>query len=165
MNQIKTAVIYMIFAFILLSCSDKEKIIGLKENIHHDDFEYSVQSVEKTQYIDNIKSKGLFYLVSFRVENQAKRVEHQWDNKIAYVVDENGKRYENTYDLQINLKHTKNFSLKETYITPAGQFESTILVFDIPYDVKEPYLKVNGEFLMGDMFDGYQFKNTKIKLF
>ena len=165
MKTIKTATAYLVFALIFMSCSQKENIIGLKEKIQHDDFEYSVQNVEKTERIGNIESKGMFYLVTFRVENDAKRVEHKWDNNIAYVTDKNETIYKNIYDLQINLKKVRDFSLKERYITYAGQNEETILVFDTPNDVKEPYLKVNGEFLMGDLFDGSQFKNTKVKLF
>ena len=40
-----------------------------------------------------------------------------------------------------------------------------MLVFDVPREVKEPYLKVRGDFLMGDLFDGNQYKRTRVKLF
>lgn len=150
---------------IFISCSSKEKIIGLKQNLHHDDFEYSVQSVDKAERIGDVETKGLFYIITFQVENKAKRVDHQWDNSIAFLVDEKGKQYENNNKLQIKLKPIKDFGLQDKYITFAGKTESTILVFELPKDSKEVYLKVRGEFLMGDMFDGNQFKNTKIKLF
>jgi len=165
MEKTKTAAVCLLFALIFMSCTQTGNLIGLKEKIHHDDFRYSVQNVEKTERIGDIKSKGMFYLVTFRVENEAKRVDHKWDNYIAITVDENGTIYKNIYDMQINLKKAKDFNLKEKYITSAGKSEETILVFDIPNDVKEPYLKVNGDFLMGDLFDGSQFKKTKIKLF
>lgn len=159
------AVILMFSIVFISSCSNEQKTIGLKQNIHHDDFEYSVQSVEKREWFGSVKAKGMFYLVTFRVENDAKRVEHKWDNNITYLIDENGKEYENSYDQQVNLLRTITYSLKKEYHTAAGKTESTILVFDVPTDVKEPYLKVRGDFLMGDLFDGNQFKNTKIKLF
>ena len=165
MKTIKNAAVIFAFVLILLSCADNEKVIGLKENIHHDDFEYSVQKVEKTEWIENLKAKGMFYLVTFRLENRAKRVEHKWDNNTAYIIDENGNKFENMYEMQLNLKRTIDFGLKEHYITAAGQSEETILVFDIPNNVRNPYLKVSGDFFMGDLFDGNQFKNTKIKLF
>ena len=165
LETIKTAAIYIIFVLLLLSCSDKEIIIGLKEKIHHDDFDYSVQYAEKTEFIGNVRSKGMFYIVTFRVENNAKRVDHKWDNNTAFIIDTNGNVYKNSYEMQVNLKVLRDFQLKEKYITPAGKYEETLLVFDIPNEVKEPYLKVNGDFLMGDLFDGFQFKNTKIKLY
>ena len=43
--------------------------------------------------------------------------------------------------------------------------ERTALVFDVPKDVKEPFLQVRGELLMGDVFDGNQFEKTKVRLF
>ena len=107
----------------------------------------------------------MFYIVTFRVENNAKRVDHKWDNNTAFIIDTNGNVYKNSYEMQVNLKVLRDFQLKEKYITPAGKYEETLLVFDIPNEVKEPYLKVNGDFLMGDLFDGFQFKNTKIKLY
>jgi len=162
----KIITVVSVFLVVLMtSCSREQKTIGLKENIHHDDFEYSVQSIEKKEWIGSVKARGMFYLVTFRVENDAKRVEHKWDNNIAYLVDEAGKEYENSFDQQENLLRTMAYQLKKEYHTAAGETESTILVFDVPAEVKEPYLKIRGEFLMGDMFDGNQFKNTKIKLF
>ena len=68
-------------------------------------------------------------------------------------------------DKQKALNAMKPFNLKDKYITPAGVTDLTIFVFDIPKEIKQPYLKVRGEFLMGDMFDGSQFANTKIKLY
>ena len=46
-----------------------------------------------------------------------------------------------------------------------GAVDTTVFVFDVPRDVREPYLKVGGEFLMGDLFDGHQYKRTRVKLF
>lgn len=150
---------------LISSCSKEEKIISVKQNIHHDDFEYSVQSVEKADSIGSLKAKGTFYIISFQVENKAKRVNHDWENSIAYIVDGNGKEYENSNELQNNLARVKLFRPTAKHTTPAGQTESVFLVFDVPVEVKELFLKVRGSFLMGDMFDGNQFKNTKIKLF
>ncbi len=147
------------------SCSSDEKTIGLKQNIHHDDFEYSVQDVEKTASIGETKANGIFYIIAFKVQNDAKRVDHKWKNNIAYIVDASGKEYENDNHLQKLLNARNPFGYKDSYITGAGVTESTVFVFDLPADVKEPCLKVRGDFLMGDMFDGNQFKNTKVKLF
>jgi hypothetical protein len=163
----KTKLTPLIILVMLFSSCSTEKTIGIKQNIHHDDFEYSVQNVSKTEMIGPLKANGIFYIVTFRVENQAKRVEHQWDNSIAYLTDENGREYENSYELQKKLRFRgiNPFNLQEKYNTQAGQTDSTMLVFEVPAEVKEVYLKVRGEFLMGDLFDGSQFKNTKIKLF
>ena len=158
-------ILLILFTVLICACSGEERVIGLKENIHHDDFEYSVQEFRRTDMIGNVKAKGLFYIINFRVENRAKRVSHNWDNSTAYLVDKSGKEYENIPEQQRNLTATERFILKDKYDTPAGKTESTMLVFEIPADVKEIYLKVRGEFLMGDLFDGNKFTKTKVKLF
>jgi len=167
----KTKITYLIafiIALIFSACSSKnvtEKIIGLKQNIHHDDFEYSVEDFYKTDTIGGQRANGTFYVVTFQVENKARRVNHEWDNNIAYMTDENSKQYSNLNEKQKALNSIKPFKLKDKYVTPPGTTDLTVLVFDIPKEVKQPCLKVSGEFLMGDMFDGSQFANTKIKLF
>ncbi len=103
--------------------------------------------------------------MTFKTQNDAKRVEHEWKNNVAYITDEKGNVYENNNELQKLLNEHEPFGYKDTYVTKAGIVESTVMIFDVPNSVTEPYLKVRGEFLMGDMFDGNQFKNTKVKLF
>ena len=63
------------------------------------------------------------------------------------------------------MNRVKLFGYKPEYVTPAQVTESTMLVFDVSKDVREPYLQVRGEVLMGDAFDGSQYKKTKVKLF
>jgi hypothetical protein len=152
-------------AAMIASCTAKEKVIGLRENIHHDDFEYSVQSVEKTDRIGNVGARGVFYIVAFQVENRAKRVDHRWDSHIAYLTDASGRPFNNDEQARQELNRIKAFNYKNEYITAAGVTETTLLVFDLPKDISEPYLQVRGSLLMGDAFDGNQYKKTKVKLF
>ncbi len=156
---------------LLSSCysSKKEEVIGLNQNIHHDDFEYAVTSFNTTNLIvsenDTIRARGNFYLIHFRVINKALRVGHQWDNSIGFLIDENGNRYENIKDYQVALNKSLPFEWKEIYNTPHGQTDTTIFVFDLPINVRQPYLKVRGDILMGDALDGAKFKRIKVKLF
>jgi hypothetical protein len=150
---------------LFLSGCAKEKTIGMKQNIHHDDFEYSVQAVESTGQIGDKKASGRFYIVTFQVENRAKRVGHAWSNDIAYCVDANAGQYENDNEAQKELERIKPFGYQDSYHTAAGDDQTTRLVFDFPNEVKEPCLMVRGEFLMGDLLDGNQYKKTKIRLF
>lgn len=149
----------------LTACSAHEKVIGLRENIHHDDFEYSVQSVDKTPTIGARHASGMFYIVTFQVENRARRVNHRWNNRTGYIVDGTGIVYENDSDAQKQLNQTGAFGYKDEYTTPAGATETTRFVFDIPEHVAKTYLQVRGDVLMGDVFDGNQYKKTKVKLF
>jgi hypothetical protein len=155
----------------IISCSSHKggEIIGLNQNIHHDDFEYVVTGFTTTHRIasdtDTIIASGIFYLVHFKVINKALQVNHQWNNSIGYIVDEKGDRYENNNDHQMILDKSLKFGWKEMYNTPHGKADTTILVFDLPVNITRPYLMVRGEILMGDVLDTGQFLKIKVRLF
>ena len=155
----------LLLLVLLSSCSGDEKVVELKQELQHDDYFYSVEGYYKADEIGKEKASGTFYVVTFKVTNRAKRVDHPWENSITYVVDENGKEYQNLPDKQQLLNKIISFNLKDKHVTKAGEQETTVFVFDIPNNVKQPFLKYNGDFLMGDMFDGNQFKHARIKLF
>jgi hypothetical protein len=165
----KNAVISIFFVMAFgTGCNRSDNVIGLNENIHHDDFNYRVTSVERKMSIDadsvHLIARGIFYIVTFEVENDAMRVGHVWDNQIAFVISEKGDRYENNVAAQRLLNAKEPFGWKSTYNTGHGSTEQTKLVFDIPGNPRELYLKVNGETLMGDVFNLNRFKRVKIKL-
>ncbi len=156
---------YMLALIIFAQCSSNDKTLAVGEKVQHDDFFYSVEKVSNSNTIGDKKTNGLYYIVTFKVQNDAKKVDHEWKNDISFVTDENGIVYENNIELQKLLNSRSLFGFKESYSTKAGESETTEFIFDIPLTVKQPYLKYRGDFLMGDMFDGNQFKNSKIKLF
>ncbi len=164
-NAVISIALFMVFGY---GCSRSDTVIGLNENIHHDDFNYRVTAVEKRKSIvaDSVRmlAGGTFYIVTFEVENNAKRVGHKWDNRIAYVISEKGDKYENIAAAQRLLNIKEPFEWRSTYNTGNGSSEQTKLVFDVPGNPTELYLKVNGETLMGDVFDLNRFKRIKIKL-
>jgi len=162
-------IIISLILLIFSSCNRQEYVIGIGERIHHDDFEYSVSEVIISRFlkndIDTLYAKGMFYLIKFRVENNAKRVSHEWDNTIGYIVDERAGIFQNDPEIQRFVEKSKSFGLKEKYMTNAGSADSTYLAFDLPFSVTMPYLKVNGEILMGDVFDGALFRRVRVKLY
>jgi hypothetical protein len=159
-----------LFLILLISCNSNrpEYVIKVRENIHHDDFEYSVSNYIISRFLkngnDTLFARGVFYLVNFKVENRAKRVSHEWDNSIAYIIDERGNIYDNVDSVQLFYEKSQHFGLKEKYITPAGISDSTFLAFDLPFDVTRPFLKVRGEVLMGDFLDRSSFRRVRIQL-
>jgi hypothetical protein len=145
-------------------------IIGLKQNIHHDDFEYSVTAFQMSASLPGFSGQSAtvnenYYLVHFKVENRAMRVNHQWDNSIGYIVDENGKRYENNKEDQKLIDESLHFGWKEQYNTPSGSSDSTILVYKVPLTSTRPYFMVRGGILMGDVFDKARFRKMRVKLY
>jgi hypothetical protein len=114
---------------------------------------------------DSTLVEGNFYAVNFKVINNAIRIDHPWNNSIAYIIDEKGEIYENKQALQEKLNSLSPFGFKKEYITPAQSIGTTVFVFEVPVNVKFPYLMVRGETLMGDVFNGSKFEKTKVKLF
>ncbi len=151
-----------------MSCSSEIKEIRTGESIQHDDFQYIVTGYEVTKQIGTLQDSVMhrnFYIVNFKVVNNAVRVDHPWNNSVAYLTDEQGNVYENQPLLQAELQKVSPFNLKDNYVTPFQTSETTVFVFEVPDHVKSPYLMVRGETLMGDFFDGNQFRKTKVKLF
>jgi hypothetical protein len=161
-----------IAGFILLvSCSSnrQEYLIGVGERIHHGKFEYSASDVIITRFLkngsDTLHAKGMFYLVKFKVENNSKRTGHEWDNSIAYIIDDRAGSFQNMSVVQEFYEKSKPFGFKEKYITAPGSSDSTYLAFDLPFSVTIPFLKIKGNFMMRDIFDGALFRRVRIKLY
>jgi hypothetical protein len=152
-------------AIIGSACAGPDRVVGVGESVRHDDFLYSVAAVQREKAIGDRRARGTFQIVTVQVENRAGRVAHQWGNNIAYLVDELGRQYENDDEAQRALDARAPFGLSDHYVTPAEASQTTKLVFDLPDEVKAPYLKFRGYLLMGDVFDGNMYKRTRVKLF
>jgi hypothetical protein len=155
----------MALAMWLAACDRGERVIGLGENIRHDDFEYSVRHVESTPRIGDRRAAGRFHVVTFQVENRSERTDHIWTSHIAYVVDDRGRVFENDAAGEMAYVHAQGHIQKLRRVTPAGAIERATLVFDLPADVREAFLKVRGDLFMGDVLDGNQFKRTRVRIF
>lgn len=142
----------------LVACQTADQpVIGIGEGIRHDDFVYSVRRVNRmdgSSRLNRANPANRLWMVVFRVENQAKRVAHPWSDSTAYVTDSAGNRYE-----------SMTYAFAKPKLTPAGQTDSTTLLFSLPKTLTQPYLQVRGETLMGDVLDGRQYEKTKIRLF
>jgi hypothetical protein len=155
----------------LVSCKRTPELnmISVGERIHHDDFEYSVSNYMVTNYLkhgtDTLHANGMFYIVNFKVENRALRVNHVWSTSIGFIIDGAGGKYENIPEDQEFFAKMHPFAFHDRFTTPAGASDSTYLVFDLPLTVTKPCFLVRGETLMGDMFDRGKFRRTLIKLF
>jgi hypothetical protein len=149
----------------VLTGASRDMVVAPGVRIRHDDFQYAVTQFDTTDRIGDVRARGRFVIVTFEVENRARRVAHRWSSTIAYVIDAEGRQFENDAAAQRALDRVTPFGRKDRYVTPAGAVERTKLVFDLPMGVKEPYVKVRGDFLMGDLFDANQFQRMRVRLF
>ncbi|HLO60036.1 MAG TPA: hypothetical protein VK179_14910 [Bacteroidales bacterium] len=161
--------LFYLLLFFGITAGCKNQIIGLNESIRHDDFEYSVTGFEKADSIQSEKSwiypAGRFVIVHYRVQNNALRVDHKWDNTIAYVMTEKGSIFENNTALQKTYNSLHPFNWQKEYITEHGDSQETILIFDVPRNAKNLYVMVRGYMLMGDVLNLNEFKRIRIKLY
>ena len=156
---------------LLTSCTSNKTgyVINVGDRIHHDDFEYSVSNYMVSRFLkndtDTLNANGMFYVVTFRVENMARRIGHNWDNNIGYIIDEHGIKYDNLPKVQQFLEKSHPFGYLDKYNTLAGASDSTYLAFDLPVTDTRPFFMVRGETLMGDVFNSGKFRKIMIRLF
>lgn len=166
-----TIILAVIICSGLMSCAEirKEIIVMPGTVIPHDDVEYYVSAFEKVSTIKlkdtTLQTDGTFYLVTCHVLNRATRMDHEWNNRLAYIIDEHDTIYENNIAAQKALSEMRSINFKDTYVTPFQSEESTVLVFEIPADIKKPCLKFRGKILMEDFLNGSPFEKTKVKLY
>ena len=167
MITMKIKIIFtFLFAFLLLlqACSGDEKTFGIKEKVRHNNFIYSVEEVMKTPEFVGTKANGTFYVIMFKVINEDKSLSHEWNNNSAYIEDENGREYGNVTELKKEFCRINYEKYTDNYVTAAGKTDSTVLVFELPAEVKQPFLKFRADFRIGDLFEGNSLANSRIKL-
>ena len=114
--------------------------------IVHDDFAYTVERVG-TQHT----GAGTNYQLTLRIENRAKRVSYQWRDRIAYVVDEYGRKYGPLSDETLALKPGSTALVHPRFRLPARVHRATLRFWDSVF--------------MGDVFDGVQYARTAVALY
>ncbi len=164
MNSLKSPILFLLLIIgISFSCKNESENleIGLNESILHDELEYLVTDFQILP-IDKHTNR---YRIKFKVINNSEVAEHTWNNSIAYIVDSKGNIYNNKPELQIKLNQRESFGWQEEYHTHPNSEETTTLIFDLPKNVIQPFLKVSGKFMMGDVLDLHEYKKMKVKLF
>jgi hypothetical protein len=149
----------------LYTFSTPRHLVALGTPIQQDDFVYVVNGVGRTPQITNkaatAKSNGIFYIVTIRVDNEAKRVAFKWDERIPHIVDAQGNRYDKSPEGQAAL----DAATKPRYTIPAGQSASFQAVFDVPADIQKPVLALDNGILMGDLFNLVEYRRIGVILY
>ncbi len=149
----------------LYTFSKPRDFVALGTPIQQDDFVYVVTGVGRSPQIANkaatAKASGTFYIVTIRVDNNAKRVSFQWDERIPHIVDAEGDRYDKSPDGQAAL----DAAIKPRFTIPPGQSASFQAVFDVPADTTKPVLVLDNGILMGDIFNLVEYRRIGVVLY
>ncbi len=139
--------------------------VGLGVPIHQDDFTYTVTAVGKAKTVGEgsraVRARGIFYLVTVRLDNHALRVPYEWDDRVAHVVDANGITYGVAPEVQAKLNEDHSIS----HVVPAGGHASFQLAFDLPATAPKPALAFSNGILMGDVLDLVAYRRTGVALY
>ena len=150
---------------VLYTFSTPQHFVALGTPIQQDDFVYVVTGVGRSAAIGSgasaTKAKGEFYIVTIRVDNDARRVSFTWDERIPHIVDAEGDRYDKSSDGQAAL----DVIVKPKFTVPAGQSATFQAVFDVPGDIKKPVLALDNGILMGDIFNLVEYRRVGVVLY
>jgi hypothetical protein len=131
--------------------SQPPEVVAVGAPVRQDDFVYTVTRVVKH------RSNGMIsYVVSIRVDNQAKIVGYRWSGDTAYVTDSTGRRY-----------HAEEASRSATRERPpiaAGSSADYDMTFHVPDTAGRPMLRYWNGFMMGDVFDGAAYSRAAVAL-
>lgn len=149
----------------LYTFAKPQRFVALGTPIQQDDFVYVVTGVGRSTTIGNgsnvSRAHGTYYIVTIRVDNDAKRVAFKWDERIPHVVDAEGDRFDKSPDGQAALDAVT----KPKFTVLPGQSASFEAVFDVPVDVHKPVLALDNGILMGDIFNLVQYRRVGVVLY
>ena len=156
------AAIGMSLLAMLAVLNRKDQIVGLNQEIQYDDFAFSVQGVRKAKSLGSGESQknaqGLFYVVTLKIANHAKRVDYTFKSAFAILVDDAGREFHPSANGQETLPSGQSNRCGGPI--PAGASCITELVFEVPENARVSQLKISEGGSIGDILD-FVFYGTK----
>lgn len=143
----------------------RDQTVGFNQEIQFDDFAFSVQAVRKVAALakaDAPPANGVYYVVTIRIANHARRVDYRFKKTAAILVDGLGREFHWSPEGQQALETTENRQCDAPI--PAGGTCVTDVVFDLPVDAKVARLKISEGGLVGDILEVVFFGKKRITL-
>ena len=144
----------------------RDQIVGLNQEIQYDDFAFSVLGVRKSNTLSGGASatmaEGVFYVVTLKIANHAKRVDYHFKKASPILVDDTGREFQ--------LSATGQTALESSGVDqclapiPAGASCTTQVAFDLPADARIAQLRISEWPLAGDILDVIFFGKKRIDL-
>lgn len=144
----------------------RDEFVGLNQEIQYDDFAFSVQGVRKTDSLGvgefNTKPQGLYYVISLKIVNHAKRVDFRFKYESAKVLDVEDKQFGWSPAGQRALESSTRKRCDQPI--PAGTSCTTEVVFDLPADAELKHFRISEGGLVGDILDVIFYGKKRIEL-
>src|SRR5262245_14450376 len=144
----------------------RDQTVGLNQEIQYDDFAFSVLGVRKAtalgrEYAQE-RAKGVYYIVTVKVANHAKRVDYTFKKASAIIVDVEQKEFHLSVSGQQALESTSGTQCSSRI--PAGASCVSELVFDVPADAELTHFRISEGGLAGDILEVVFFGRKRIEL-
>jgi len=147
---------------ILALLNREDQTVGLKTEIQYDDFAFSVQDVRKAGSLgtgdSQATAEGVYYVVTLKIANHAKRVDFTFKPTSAILVDEAGREFHLSKNGQRALESSQGNKCSRPI--PAGAFCTTELAFEVPENAHASLLRISEGGSFGDALD-FVFYGTK----
>jgi hypothetical protein len=143
----------------------RDQFVGLNQEIQYDDFAFSIQGVRKTDSLGNgefkVTPQGLYYIITLKVANHAKRVDYRFRYESAKVIDVDDTQFGFSPAGQRALESATGKLCADPI--PAGASCSTEVVFDLPADAELKHFRISEGGLAGDILDVIFYGKKRIE--
>ena len=160
------AVVLVALLAMLAVLNRRDQIVGLNQEIQYDDFAFSVTGVRKANSLGSgsslTKAQGVYYVVTLKVGNHAKRVDYTFKKNSAILVDVEEKEFRPSIGGQQALESTTGKQCGSPI--PAGASCVSEVVFDLPADAEVTHLRISEGGLAGDILDIVFYGRKRIEL-
>lgn len=143
----------------------RDQTVGLNQEIQYDDFAFSVLGIRKETALRNSDSRtaaGVYYVVTIKIANHAKRVDYTFKKHSAVLVDTAGREFHLSSSGQEALESIRGQQCARAI--PAGASCTADVVFELPVDTQIAQFRVSEGGLAGDILDVVFYGKKRIAL-
>jgi len=144
----------------------RDQFVGLNQEIQYDDFAFSVNGVRKSHSLGEgefkTNAQGLYYIVTLKISNHAKRVDYTFKYQSAKLLDGDDKEF----GLSAAGQRALESSTGKRCTDPihAGESCVTEVVFDLPAASELKHFRISEGGLVGDILDVIFYGKKRIEL-
>ncbi|MEN3332624.1 MAG: hypothetical protein V7641_1989 [Blastocatellia bacterium] len=150
-------IICIVLLGILVLLNRHSQIVGLNQEIQYDDFAFAALGVRQAATIGNApepqRAHGVYTMVTMKIANHARRVDFTFDKSTVILVDEQGKEYHWSADVQRAFDATRLPSERCAEPIAAGASCITEVIFDVPAMARIAQVRISGGGPVGDLLD------------
>ena len=148
----------------LAALNRRDEVAGFNQEIRYDDSAFSVLAMRKTEALGTLHPQGVYYVVTLKVTNHAKRVDYEFKADSPVLVGSDGRQYRVSSDAQRMLVSQNGGHDSCAAPIPPGTACTKEVAFDAPADLDNPRLKFSEGGLAGDILDTIFYGKKFIKL-